>query len=177
MLSYRDTIQEMLTSAGITINGSNPWDIQVADDRIFSQVLKSKNLALGEACIEGWWDCQQLDEFINKILKAGLDGKIKVGYKYLINSLSAFLFNRQSKKRSRMVAEQHYDLDNNLFMSFLDPFKWVWDYYLLSCAGAFRARNIQLWQIVLTRYGTSQPSADSRSLFLWGLLALSGYYL
>jgi len=36
-------------------------------------------------------------------------------------------------------------------------FKRRWDYYLLSCAGAFRARDIQLWQIVFTPYGTAQP--------------------
>jgi len=29
----------------------------------------------------------------------------------------------------------------------------MWKYYLLSCAGAFRARNIQLWQIVLSKKG------------------------
>ncbi len=32
-----------------------------------------------------------------------------------------------------------------------------WEYYLLSCAGAFRARSNQVWQIVLTKYGTRQP--------------------
>ena len=38
-------------------------------------------------------------------------------------------------------------------------FKRMWDYYLLSCAGAFRARAIQLWQIVFTPAGAgvSQP--------------------
>ncbi|HPC01963.1 MAG TPA: class I SAM-dependent methyltransferase, partial [Syntrophales bacterium] len=39
-----------------------------------------------------------------------------------------------------------------------DRFKRMWDYYLLSCAGAFRARSIQLWQIVLTKPGTVQPA-------------------
>ena len=35
-----------------------------------------------------------------------------------------------------------------------DPtFRRMWDYYLLSCAGAFRARAVQLWQIVLSRRG------------------------
>ena len=35
-----------------------------------------------------------------------------------------------------------------------DPrFYRMWTYYLLSCAGAFRSRNLQLWQIVLTRHG------------------------
>ena len=29
----------------------------------------------------------------------------------------------------------------------------MWSYYLLGCAGAFRARNIQLWQIVFTKHG------------------------
>jgi cyclopropane-fatty-acyl-phospholipid synthase len=32
-------------------------------------------------------------------------------------------------------------------------FKRMWDYYLLSCAGSFRARNIQLWQIVFSKKG------------------------
>lgn len=34
-----------------------------------------------------------------------------------------------------------------------DPFYKMWKYYLLSCAGAFRARNIQLWQVVLSKKG------------------------
>lgn len=29
----------------------------------------------------------------------------------------------------------------------------MWKYYLLSCAGMFRARNIQLWQVVLSKAG------------------------
>lgn len=34
-----------------------------------------------------------------------------------------------------------------------DRFYRMWCYYLLSCAGAFRARNIQLWQLVLSKKG------------------------
>ena len=33
----------------------------------------------------------------------------------------------------------------------------MWEYYLLSCAGAFRARHIQVWQILMTGPGTPQP--------------------
>lgn len=32
-----------------------------------------------------------------------------------------------------------------------DTFKRMWDYYLMSCAGSFRARHIQLWQIMFTK--------------------------
>ncbi|WP_202403099.1 cyclopropane fatty acyl phospholipid synthase [Vreelandella massiliensis] len=36
---------------------------------------------------------------------------------------------------------------------FDDTFYRMWRYYLLSCAGAFRARQIQLWQLVLSKQG------------------------
>ena len=40
-----------------------------------------------------------------------------------------------------------------------ERFKRMWEYYLLSCAGAFRARSNQVWQIVMTPHGigAAQP--------------------
>ena len=32
-----------------------------------------------------------------------------------------------------------------------ETFKRMWEYYLLSCAGSFRARYVQLWQIVMSK--------------------------
>lgn len=34
-----------------------------------------------------------------------------------------------------------------------ERFYRMWNYYLLSCAGAFRTRSIQLWQIVMSKEG------------------------
>jgi cyclopropane-fatty-acyl-phospholipid synthase len=34
-----------------------------------------------------------------------------------------------------------------------ERFRRMWQYYLLSCAGSFRARRNQLWQIVLSKKG------------------------
>ncbi|MBD3223571.1 MAG: cyclopropane fatty acyl phospholipid synthase [Caldithrix sp.] len=39
-----------------------------------------------------------------------------------------------------------------------DRFYRMWRYYLLSSAGGFRARDTQLWQIVLTPHGRKQPN-------------------
>lgn len=36
-----------------------------------------------------------------------------------------------------------------------DRFHRMWTYYLLSCAGNFRARGAQLWQIVLSKNGVT----------------------
>ena len=38
-----------------------------------------------------------------------------------------------------------------------ERFRRIWRYYLLSSAGAFRARFMQLYQVVMTRPGTRQP--------------------
>jgi cyclopropane-fatty-acyl-phospholipid synthase len=122
MYNHRFLIEELLTTTGIAINGRNPWDILVKDDRTFSLIFQDKNLGLGESYVAGWWDCQRLDEFFCRILKARLDEKIKTSYKFLLHTLSASLLNMQSKKRARMVAECHYDLDNDLFTSFLDAY-------------------------------------------------------
>ena len=37
--------------------------------------------------------------------------------------------------------------------SFDERFTRMWRYYLLSLAGAFRARTIHLWQIVMSKRG------------------------
>lgn len=48
--------------------------------------------------------------------------------------------------------EKHWDeLKRN--KNYDDRFYRMWKYYLLSCAGAFRARSLQLWQIVYSKKG------------------------
>lgn len=117
-----DAIREMIGYAGITVNGSNPWDIQVKDDRWYDRVWREKSLGLGESYMDGWWDCREPDEMICRLLRADLEGKVKGDLRCLIRLLPAILFNLQSRARARMIAERHYDLGNDLFFSFLDPY-------------------------------------------------------
>lgn len=46
--------------------------------------------------------------------------------------------------------EEHWD---ELKSNYSERFYRMWKYYLLSCAGSFRARKNQLWQIVFTKQG------------------------
>lgn len=46
--------------------------------------------------------------------------------------------------------ERHWE---SLKRPFDDRFHRMWTYYLLSCAGSFRARKNQLWQVVLSKHG------------------------
>jgi cyclopropane-fatty-acyl-phospholipid synthase len=43
---------------------------------------------------------------------------------------------------------------NKLNKKYDDRFHRMWNYYLLCCAGSFRARHAQLWQIVFSKHGT-----------------------
>jgi cyclopropane-fatty-acyl-phospholipid synthase len=45
---------------------------------------------------------------------------------------------------------EHWD---ELKVEYDERFKRMWTYYLLSCAGGFRSRGLQLWQIVLSKKG------------------------
>ena len=118
-----DTIRGMLLEhAGITVNGPDPWDIHVKDDRWYARVWQEKRLGLGESYMDGWWDCERLDEVVCRLLGSDFEEGVKGNLRYLLRSLPGVFFNFQSKARARMIAEHHYDLGNDLFMSFLDPF-------------------------------------------------------
>ncbi len=49
---------------------------------------------------------------------------------------------------------ENFDANWGLIANKYDvKFYRIWKYYLLTCAGAFRARNIHLWQLVLSKNG------------------------
>lgn len=123
MPSQKDMCLELFSRAGIVINGSNPWDIFIEDDSFYGRLLRDKSLGLGEAYMEGLWRCKQIGEFTYRLMKANLHEEIRSGVKFFLPYLTACLFNFQSRRRAYLVAEKHYDLDNDLFLSFLDPYK------------------------------------------------------
>jgi len=111
---------QLLEKADIKINGDRPWDIQVHNEDLYARVMQQGSLGLGEAYMDGWWDCPALDQFFYKILSADLDKHIKLNWTLIINAIEAQLMNLQSKVRSRTVGEQHYDLGNDLYEKMLD---------------------------------------------------------
>ena len=68
----RDEIfmRDTLALADIKIGGTNPWDIQLKNQNFYRRVLDQGSLGLGESYMDGWWDCDDIDEFFFKILKA-----------------------------------------------------------------------------------------------------------
>jgi cyclopropane-fatty-acyl-phospholipid synthase len=121
MSKFKTTVTELLESADIKINGQRAYDIQVHNEDFYARVLSGGTLAFGESYMDGWWDCDALDQLAVRLLSAHMDKKIKVtNPSVLLTFLGAFLFNAQSKGRAYMVGEKHYDAGNDLFSLMLD---------------------------------------------------------
>ena len=110
----------LLATAGIRVGGGRPWDMRVHHPDTFDRILTRGSLGLGESYMDGWWDCDQVDELITRILRARLDEQVgRAGW--LWASLKARLSNLQSPQRAWQVGEVHYDLGNDLYEDMLDP--------------------------------------------------------
>ena len=121
-MNAKTVIQDLMALAGIQINGDRAFDVQVKDERVYKRWLSETEMGLGESYMDGWWECNALDEMINKILRAHLDQKVKRNLKTALFILSTKLFNQQTKTKSKEVGRRHYDLGNELFKNMLDPY-------------------------------------------------------
>jgi cyclopropane-fatty-acyl-phospholipid synthase len=114
------TTKEILSLAGIEVNGPNPWDIQVHNNDFYKRALTEAELGIGESYMDGWWECKKIDELIFRIIRERLDEKVKRKLSIIFKILLTKIFNLQSKKRAFIIGEKHYDLGNDLFRNMLD---------------------------------------------------------
>jgi cyclopropane-fatty-acyl-phospholipid synthase len=118
--SAETIVRDLLAQAEVEVHGSNPWDIQVHDDRLYNRILQEVELGLGEGYMDGWWDCEAIDQFIDRVLRADLDQQVKGNWKILLHMLRARIFNLQKLSRAFEIGEHHYDLGNDLYQAMLD---------------------------------------------------------
>lgn len=120
-MQARDIVQKLAEKADIRINGDRPWDIQVHNDELYARVLKQGTLGLGEAYMDGWWDCEEMDAMFCRALRARLEQAFSRNMPYWLTEAAHALFNLQSRARAFMVARAHYDTDPALFRAMLGP--------------------------------------------------------
>ncbi|QEI12602.1 cyclopropane fatty acyl phospholipid synthase [Cellvibrio japonicus] len=118
---HQQLLQNLLNSADIRINGDRPWDMRLHHPDTAKRILLKGSLGLGESYMDGWWDCEQIDEMVSRGMRAGLHQQIR-NPGLMLFVLKATLFNRQSQDRAWQVGKEHYDLGNDLFEKMLDPY-------------------------------------------------------
>ena len=115
---FRQRLERLLAPADVHIDGSRDWDLQMRDARLPARLFAQGSLGLGESYMDGWWDARSLDGLLYRLLDARIDQQVR-GIATFLDGLRARLFNLQSRSRSFMVGERHYDLGNDLYAAML----------------------------------------------------------
>lgn len=102
---------EMLAQAGLRVHNPD----------IYERILREGSVGLGEAYMDGWFDCDHLDAFISQLLQDGVAKKLSNTWQSRALALYSTLFNPQSYKKAFEVGKKHYDLGNDLFEAMLGP--------------------------------------------------------
>ena len=111
---------DMLKPADVQINGDRPWDIIVHSPKTYRYTLAKGTLGFGEAYMERYCDCLELDVCVTKCLRADIDlklsglSKLRLIMASLGNRIVHKLVNLQTTNRSYQVGEKHYDIGNDL---------------------------------------------------------------
>ncbi|MFZ7127217.1 MAG: cyclopropane fatty acyl phospholipid synthase [Desulfobacterales bacterium] len=126
--SSRSVVQDLLEPAGVRLDGERPWDIRVHDSDLFDRILSGGSLALGESYMDGWWDCEALDGFFDRILQSRLDQKVRRSPRTLWYCARAALTASPGRSRAYEIGKHHYDIGNDLFSAMLG--RWM----AYSCA-------------------------------------------
>jgi cyclopropane-fatty-acyl-phospholipid synthase len=113
--NFEKWAKKLIEPTGITINGTNPWDIKIINSKFYERVKAQGSLGLGESYMDDWWDCNKLDDFFYRILYFGVNDKIGLSLPIILSLVKAKIFNLQAIRRAFQVGEKHYDIGNDLF--------------------------------------------------------------
>lgn len=118
--SLSKQVTDILATADIKINGPDPWDLQVHDERFYKGVLTQGSLGMGEAYLNGWWDCNHIDEFVFRVFRTDLYSQARFGWRTVVSLLFTRMMNRQTKTKAVDNIRRHYDIGNRLYQLMLD---------------------------------------------------------
>jgi cyclopropane-fatty-acyl-phospholipid synthase len=113
-------LEAALAQADIVIDGGRPWDPQVKNGQVYKRIFREGELGIGESYMDGWWECEQLDVLIFRILQTSLRDRLNRHLKTILSALALKIFNWGARQGSKVIAERHYDIGNDLFRKMLD---------------------------------------------------------
>ena len=116
---FRRRVSELLAEADVAIDGDRPWDIRVHDDRLYARALADGSLGIGEAYMNGWWDCERVDELRRTPLWAARSAPRRLMQRERAK-LRAKLVNLQRPSRAFEIGRRHYGIGHELFRRMLD---------------------------------------------------------
>jgi cyclopropane-fatty-acyl-phospholipid synthase len=118
-LNARDQLAMLLAKVDVELDGTRPWDVRVRDLRMYRRIVLDGTLGAGESYMDGWWDCDQLDEMMTRVLRGHADDGVSHPVR-LASQLLTRLRNPQRGRRAFIVGKRHYDIGDDLYRRMLD---------------------------------------------------------
>jgi cyclopropane-fatty-acyl-phospholipid synthase len=131
----RERFARLLALAGVTLDGDRPYDVRVRDPRVFRRVACQGSVGLGEAYVDGWWDCDRIDDLSARLLGGEVD-RILSSLAGMWSELAARLVNLPRLSRDLETGPRHQEVGNDLFGAMLDARR------VLTCAYWKDARTL-----------------------------------
>ena len=116
---FRKRLEALLAVADVRIDGDRPRDIQVHNEALFPRVFSEGTMGFGEGYMDGWWDCERLDEMAFRVGRAEIHRHFRplTDVFYLLSARLIRLWG--GSKRVDDLGERHYELGLNLFRAML----------------------------------------------------------
>ena len=115
---FQRRFEELLAVADIRIGGDRPWDMHVHREEAFAKFFAYGSLGMGESYMDGWWDCDQLDELVSRASGADLQKKMRPSD--LLLAVQARLMDPMGGRRGSREGERHYELGREFYRRVLD---------------------------------------------------------
>ena len=131
----------ILDKAGVPVNSWEPWSIHVKNEKLWDRVVSQHELGLGESYMDGWWECQAIDQMLTKLVIANSVAELTPSLPLFLSTVKSNVFNMQTKARAAKNAEHHYNIGNDLYERMLD-FEMVY-----SCGYWKEAKNLHEAQL------------------------------
>lgn len=112
-------LESLLAEADIRLDGQRPWDMRLRRTGVAERILAQGSLGLGESYMDGGWDCDHLDQFFDRLLRANLPSRVRP-WAMAWHHLRARWCNLQTEDRAWEVGSAHYDLGNDFYAAMLD---------------------------------------------------------
>ncbi len=119
--SLESKYRKLLGQAGVTLNGSKPYDVRVHNAALYRRALKRGSLGIGEAYMDGWWTCKEPEELFFRLFRTQIHKQFSHNWKFIVWAGFGVATNLQGSRRAYRNARSHYDIGNDLYEPMLGP--------------------------------------------------------
>lgn len=118
----RERVASVLAACDVQLDGNRPFDIRINDPEAVKRMARQGSLGFGESYMDGQWDCDRLDMLVERLQHGAARRRATHSAPYRRLMRLSHLINLQSKARSWVVGERHYDVGNDLYERMLDSY-------------------------------------------------------